>query len=505
MEYVEYNQKVLNYYLSRTQSGFFSFSMDRTELNNLIELDDIASFNCLHDNWISLLHEKDGIPLYFGLIALQCVAGSIMENDGKNISERVYQLRLQQILQLPYKNMQDLFKGKDIYPPSQEQIWLAAKDYMLKKYGIHLDLPTRRQYKGRFIQYPLSQVLLNTEELKYFTIFFSETFIVGENIPFSCFKTKLDVWYPTYVSKKVSNALSSSLRGDSCKAQLFNYFQCWDGTIYKKTKKFKIVERKATLSIVEARMLLIFNEESPSFWLNGEEIPAEKLFAMDYFYFHDGIMLFNPYLEYNDSYEDSRLLLTGNRTLYILLNRSTANKVYNYLEQYNLAKFSLTSRITLYNIHADYQHHHYLLRQYFYQVNPVLLSNGIKLNHKTYLQGFGPVINYDNEWKILFNHQPVHFDPTTALSGVYCIRTNNYKDIIFDIAPSPTPILIPQEKIGWDLKKMTINDSPTLEGCCYYPTPLATIHPIRNWINTLIGQNKSNQQLRNRILNHASQ
>lgn len=504
MTYTEFNQCVLKHYLSKARSDFFSLSMDRTELKSIIPPEEIKHFVCLKDDWISLLDKKNGIPQYFGLIALQCVAGSMMENDGKD-SERVYQIRLQQVLHLPDKNIQDLFKGKNPNYSTQEKIWFAAKDYLYNEHGLSLDIPACKQNKGRYIQFPLSQVFFTTEELKHFTIFFSETFMVNENIPFYYFKNKLEEWYPNRVSSRINNLFSNDKKKESSKSYLFNHYQSWDGSIYKKGLKQKLKNHKNNLTDSESsRLLLLINEEVPQFIINDQSIDPDEIFALNYFYFHKGIMLFNPYLNYDDAYEDCRLLQTGAKTIYLLLDRGHRPKEYNYLEQHNDAKTRITPQITLYQLNTHEHQHHYLLKRFFYQINPVVLHGGLRLQHNKYLQGYGPVINYDKEWKLIVDHRPVTYDPLTSPPGNYYIRTNDYKDLSFSIVESSPITQIPQVNKGWDLSKLAISDIPMLEGYYCYPILSNNKHPIRNWINALIGKNKSNNNLHERSSNHAA-
>lgn len=157
MTYKDFNKKALNFYLSRAKSSFFTFSIDHSEIMLLISNDRVPFFKRLESNWTLLLREDEGIPQYFGLIALQCYAGTRMEDD-EVISERVYNARLLQVLQLEEIDIHSLYKDGNSDDPAQERIWCAAREYLLKIHGLQLNIPEPRVFSRRFVQFPISQV-----------------------------------------------------------------------------------------------------------------------------------------------------------------------------------------------------------------------------------------------------------------------------------------------------------------------------------------------------------
>src|SRR5689334_1155319 len=117
MTYKDFNHKIFDFYCSRTKSTFCSLSIDRPELESVINLNELKHFRELKSPWNNLFNECEGIPLYLGLLAIQCYAASIMHEDDNNASD-AYQVRLIQLLDLEDNNeLQKLFRGLDPESP----------------------------------------------------------------------------------------------------------------------------------------------------------------------------------------------------------------------------------------------------------------------------------------------------------------------------------------------------------------------------------------------------
>ncbi|OQP62907.1 hypothetical protein A3860_26730 [Niastella vici] len=497
MTYKDFNKKALNFYLSRANSAFFTFSIDHSELMFILTNDRIPLFRRLESNWTLLLKEDEGIPQYFGLIALQCYAGTRMEDD-EVISERVYNARLLQVLQLEGIDVQSLYKDGNSDNPAQELIWCAAREYLLKIHGLRLKIPEPRVFSRRYVQFPISQILLNTEDLKQFTVFFAEHLIADENIPYQLFREMLLRWIPGRVTARCVRVLSDEDKREKCLEQVFNYYQRWDGNIYKKDDPNKNAQN-ITVKHADSkgRILLSVFDGHPEFIFDNESIdPHQVLQLKNYFYFHKGVLLFNPIPDYDDDFEDSRLLIKSDCEYYILISRSYDQNLFSYLECCCLSKTYFPSGAWLFRFKVD-DHIPYCLRKYFYLINPAQLHSGIKLNRtNAFLKGFGPSIEYDRLFRVIYNSHPVIYNPETAETGKYIVRTNDYRDVIFYIEDSPKEIFITSSNKGWNLFNLSVSDAPGMEGCLIKSFPSGKIHPVREWINiqTSSSFNIKNQQ-----------
>src|SRR5258708_39686323 len=121
--------------------------------------------------------------------------------EGNNVTERAYIYRLQALMG-PNVDFQRLFKmavGEDIV---QEKIWYEAKQFLSERFGMELEIPARKQGNGRYVQYPLSQLLLKTEDSKDLTVCFADHYIAAENIPFVFFSDSLKELIPRTFSAR---------------------------------------------------------------------------------------------------------------------------------------------------------------------------------------------------------------------------------------------------------------------------------------------------------------
>lgn len=507
MTYKDFNKQALNFYLSRASSSFFTFSIDHSELSAIVSDNNIPKFKRLDSDWTLLLREEDGIPQYFGLIALQCYAGTLMEDDNF-ISDRVYNARLLQVLQLTNVEAQTLYKDGNPDETAQELIWFAAKDYLFANYGLKLSIPERRIFSRRYVQYPLSQVLLNNEDLKQFTSFFSEHFIPLENIPFDFFKERLWKWIPGRISSKCLKRLSEEDKTEKCLEQIFNYYQRWEGNIYNKGIPEQIrpnnhLDKKS----YKPRVLLSIFEETPKFLLDNMEISANEILQINnYFYFHKGIMLFNPIEDYDDDYEDSRFLIKTNDDCYILIDPLSDKALFSYLQSHSVGMNYLQSGIWLFRFKFENPLVDCLDR-YVYTINPVQLYSGIKLKYNnTFLTGFGPSIEYTKPYQIFHNSRPIQYEPETAMPGQYLIRTSNHRDFIFHIVDSPKDTFVFNRNIGWNLANLSVSANPSMEGYMIKAFSSNKTHSIRKWIDiqiSLVHDTNTQPNISLRILQNA--
>src|SRR5258708_4080485 len=489
MNYSDFNTRALVFYTQRATTKFCSFSLDQTEFASLIGSQHPSNFELLKDDWTVLTKGNSAIPQYFGLIALQCFAATQME-EANNVTERAYIYRLQALMGQNV-DFQRLFKmpvGEDIV---QEKIWYDAKQFLSERFGMELEIPARKQGNGRYVQYPLSQLLLKTEDLKDFTVFFAEHFIAGENIPFVFFYDSLKEWIPRTISERAEQLLSDPLKRERCYEQLFNFFQSWSGEVVQRRclPSQKAPKLPKVINYEASRLVLLMTESQPAFYSKRALVPSHKLFTLsDRHYFYNGIMLFNPIPDYEEEYEYSRFLCL-HTTAYLLVDRRLKPREYHYLELHSLAKFPIALNQTLFRYHISAFIKSHPLAAYCYSINPVSLIGGIKLSRgNLFLAGFGPQINYCEKFTVLFESRPVNYDPHTALPGDYKVRTANYRDHCFSLVSTDAYTDEASLSLGWDFSKMTISDNPKLEGCRLYPLQEPTQHPVRAWINANLGR-----------------
>ena len=156
---------------------------------------DLNFLEIIDQNWSKLLLEEDkNKPRYFGLIALQCYAASLMENDGRT-SIKDYKTRFNEISGNT-NELQNVFKEEIEGISVQEKIWIRSRCFF-STIGIEINIPEIKSFKGKYIQYPLSQVILNQEDLKEYVSLFIEIEKLFEGLSFDVFQN----YYKNNISK----------------------------------------------------------------------------------------------------------------------------------------------------------------------------------------------------------------------------------------------------------------------------------------------------------------
>jgi hypothetical protein len=494
MTYQEFNLKVLEFYLARSTSAFCNLSIDSRELQSIISPVTFGNFSILRNDWSSLVNARNKPPQYFGLIAIQCYAASLMQAEGY-YSAGAYQIRLRQLLGLDSDNdLQQLFRGGDKSNPIQEEMWHRAKNYLKAEHKLKLDIPAKTINAGRFVQYPKSQSLLNTEDLKGFTIFFDQEFKIKEAISFDFFKRKLSVWLKdNRPSDRITSLFSDSNKYEQCCKQVYNYYNSWNGEVYNHTTSNRL---QATLSKAKSSLLLLFKNRTPQFYITSESEtkavrPHEILSLRSHNYFHEGITIFKELEYYPDEYEEARFLIVGNSS-YILIDKISNRRHYETLEKFHSEKIEITKDLLLYKIKVEKSLLKSSLAAFLTTAHPIVLYDGLKVNRKNeYLKGFGPQIISTNDFAVFIDNKKCDYDPETSESGLYQIRTANYPDIRFLILEKADHSqLIPSRFTGWNLNSMNIQKEYHIEGCFFINIFLHNDKIGRSWIRMNIGLEK---------------
>ena len=216
--YRTFNKWVYNYYVNYfIPYQLNSLSIPRSEIDEFVKVNNIrlVSFEEINSNsWSDLLKKKETIPQYFGLIALQCLAAFKMQNEiDRTRTESNYRNQFADIVGLSSVNDFNKFSSEsfDLNLNIQEAIWLNAVDYLKLNY-INISIPKIRPGKGRYVQFPISQIILNYEDLKEYAIFFKSINKEFESISFEDFKK----FYINRISKfRISFRRNSNIKSEN--------------------------------------------------------------------------------------------------------------------------------------------------------------------------------------------------------------------------------------------------------------------------------------------------
>ncbi len=491
MQYVNFNKKILNKYIERSNSRFINLAFDEYDIEDIC--DELPIFKELQSNWNKLLEIINDEPQYFGLIAIQCLAASQRQADSENdIGENEYQIRLRKLLGITNDaTLQQLYKGIDAQNPIQEQIWFAAKDFFLEKYDLELKIPQININAGRYVQYPKSQSFFTKEDLKRFTVFFSENFHVDEDVSFDYFyKEGRNNMQIRGFRKRVQKLLENTEKQRQCYEQIFNYFNDWDGTIYNFDEKRNQTTQKPNLYKETSRLILYFENNQPFVHLDRKIIDWKNIFNIpNYKYFQHDLLFFSKHEYYHGEYEDTRQLESSSIG-YIVLNTITKPNELSFLNNNNLEKTDLGNNIFLYKVISSN-----IGFGSKYELNPARFKGGIRTSRKReYLVSYAPNIVCEQEISIIFEHKKIVYNPTSANEGTYKIRVGGYKDIIFNIvATKQSNQIIGSLEKGWNLQTLSPQlENAALEGGLLNLKNIETEQPIiRNWIDANLKKTKS--------------
>jgi hypothetical protein len=484
MSYQHFNQNVLEFYTNRSNSSIVTLEIEDDRVNSLGWNQKFTEI--LISDWESLLKEINGIPQYFGLIAIQCLAASQMEKDEEGeIGQTNYRKRLEKILGLQEgSQLPSLFKGNDPDNHIQENIWYQAKNYFKKNHGLILSIPSRTTRPGRYVQYPKSQCLLNKEDLKYFTSFYSENLRQGEEISFKNFNAILESQITSILqgaTDRTKDLLSQETKKAKCYEQIYNNFLQWDGFVANIGYN---VNRKLIHNVQSmANIYMLFENDKPVFYLDRVIVNINQILKLPgYKYFYKNIILFSPSEYYPNEYEDSRYLYKGN-DCYILLDKSKSSTVLDELNKIEMSWNISTDHILLkISVNALMPSS---LKQFILDETPIHLKGGIRLSRKReYLQGFGPYIENDIKYIIIKDHKSIDYNCQSAIPGIYKVRVTGHGDKkfnILDIKEIYKEIECKQK--GWNLTSYSIEESKIdLEGMNLYSKVIEEKIKIRTWI-----------------------
>ncbi len=499
MKYSEFNKRILFFFRDRSHSTFCSFSIDKNELEQIVSIDAIKTFPELKEDWGDLLVEKNCIPQYFGLLAIQCLAASQMHDDGTHTAE-AYSIRLLELLGLQKTELYQLFNSsRGLIEPAQEKIWYSAKSYFKRNFNQELVIPQKTTGAGRFVQYPKSQTLLNLEDLRRFTPFFQQEFTVKEKISFTYFHQRLEAgWLNIRKTKRSEKIFQDKSKYLSCVKQLFNFFNDWNGDIYSFASPNSAVQQKKTYrqSNLDSHILiLIADGQKVHLYVkrdNGraKQINLEEAFSSEHKYcFHKGILLFSE-SEYGINEFIGVRLLNARLSSWILLENDIRYKEAQLLDDFS-EKISVTENISLYKCPPGDLLIKKWFASFFQDPCPILLEGGVRLNRKRhYLQGFGPEINSEYSFKVLFQNEVYEYNSGTAPPGLYKVRSDYYADVEFSILLSKKcEENISPFDIGWDLSNYEFVYNGRWTGCYLRSNEMEKMMDIRRyWIDVNVGR-----------------
>lgn len=469
MNYSEFNARIFQYYLNQVGSSFSHLGMSVEEFENILPLEKLKNLHALSTPWSYLLRVKNEEPQYFGLLAVQCLATSLMERD-QQFSSQAYQIRFIQLTGISTgQRLQSLFKEPVNGRPVQECLWEAARDFFSNQLGKQLRIPNPTCFRGRFVQYPLSQALLKKEDLKSFNPLFEKYLKAGENISIPDFESRiLSKLDEINLGVRAHIVLTDELTKDAAIRQVFNQFLLWDGFIEE------VVASLPKTLTEKPNEHIILRVQSQTFqFFHYPEMCEITFLAMwrtrGFNDQHPSLKIFNAHEYYTDEFEEGRLLIQG-VSAWLLFDIGAWPRLFSYFNSCQQIQMQLDGIYAFCYISDTQLHTASILRALFTHQKPVTLKGGLKVSRgRIYLEGFGPSIISSGPHLVIHNGQKCEYEPYCASPGIYHIRTDLFRDTIFTIIhASPLFEAIESKRKGWNLSFMSISDKVDIEGALFY-------------------------------------
>ena len=471
---------------------FIRFQTSKKELEDEIR----QNFN---RSWAFILSKNKGIPNILGFIAIQIYEAFLMQNEDK-FSSREYNPRLAKCLNVSQNQLQKL------YTFYQDNLWHKLELWASQN-GFSLPIPETGYGPRRYTQYPLSQALLNQEDLKKIPFLFQNVGLKpDEYLAFEDFEVLIkhsdENIHLTNHYYRVKEKLLQQNREQLLYLQLFGFFNNeWDGSypdeIEKGAKKKNAIEKnQAHLTITNnLDTLKILNQEYQclhEFVLLNQHI--FKTIKEYYNSFHPDILIFVKDKSYNEWIDRRYLEQEGEHIIICKTNSRTEAFIHdldsNYTKlpnpYFSIFKVSLSNKIS----------NHFYWKPFFSKKSKnYVCENGLKLSRKVWMLGAGPTIRFFKEtdaWingeKLIFNNNEYTISCRDFGEGTFRLKVKDWSPEKFQI--KKPKVISNTDLQGWQVKI----SQPTWEHSTekYQISGLSTWFPvciekssIRTWVNAL--------------------
>jgi len=413
--YWEFNNLVYHHFFKNEEFGnTITLAIDEemvTDFASQMKISKYALLNCitdyLKDDWEKILSQDiDGIPQYLGLIAVQVYAAHLMQKKDGEYTEKAYLTHLNQLF-----GYEGNSKIENLFKKYQDKIWDSLKKWSMER-DFNINLPVKKTGKSRYVQYPLSQALLNKEDLAWVPILFQEAEIrPAEDFSLEDFTALV---FPAACGK-ITRHFDRVYEKypDGVQWQVFKYYQQWDGTIPEASRRDKILisqhwEENTNELVLERRHSNSDENSFDLFIVDRYSKKSEKFSLMDSNLFfeirkfyrlpHKDLITLTQDVDYGDWI--AARFLQCQMSCMVLSKKGHPGLICLMNELKKIAKNDYSSRFFfLFEIQVnnlvDVPEP---LKKYFSKSkNRITLQNGLKLGRKIWMEGAGPDILIERE------------------------------------------------------------------------------------------------------------
>ncbi|NJI73214.1 hypothetical protein HCX49_08350 [Sphingobacterium kitahiroshimense] len=506
MSYLEFNRWAYEYYRTTTlKNGVCCLAIDEYEIaifKRKYSLDNLYFKEIRLSPWSNLLCSHNygdvEIPIYFGLIALQCLAASSMEN-----SERVFSVELNEkaikisagnfwsrfcdITGIEKEGLLNFYVELKNNVPIQEVIWESVGRYLKDNLGFQLTIPPAITGTGRYIQYPKSQVVLNKEDLKEIAnkvlVCFDLEEAISEEQFYSLFQKEF-LLHNFYRNNNKINYQGSTR--DIFFKQVFNYYN---------SGEWRLIESKIEMPRRHRKIKYVIE-----FSLSGNLHFYNQMTEIHqpYEIFKGGEVNIFEKVAGSEEFEQSSLFSLNTELIIVSTSTLKMGCIVNHKH------VGLNIVRCTFNNEKDIP---FLLRDKLRKTRdeiPVYLK-GIRLGHTwQYIQNFGPEI-IGADYSILYTdftntkEQLIleGYDSLSCKPGLYIVRVAGFTSLRFIVLEQKGINIHNENEMGLKLNSFTIDTTGILlKGLQLYGQSCTLINNkihINGWVKANIGQDFSSK------------
>lgn len=464
------------------------------------------------DSWAGAINSKsDGIPQFFGLIAIQIYIASQMQKDD-DYSGRMYNPRLADYLGVKSSILNSLLLRE-----YQLELW-EKLNVWAKTNHFEIVVPTKGK---KYIKYPFSQALLNNEDFKRVPLIFKKVGInFHEELSLEDFKELVgncDKDQTNHFSR-VKDRLIKENKEFLLTEQLFHFYNNnWDGS-FPDVEGLNSTSRKNSKDQIsieffvdkKIRNICFFDQSIDldiEFSLNNKSLYAD--INKYYNIANRQILLFEKDLV-TEEWIYSRFLEIGKVYLIISPRNHWTQPYIDFLPENSVDKSNSFYSIKI--VHVNQKLLESLFWQKFFSKSPksFYIENGLKLDRKSYMHGAGPIIRFDkplkawiNGTKISLSEGNLHYSLRDAAAGTYILKVNSNPKKIIIKKPKQ---LIPENNCGWTVDKESAiwnfsNEEFKITGLMSYFSQLTGKGSIQNWRKALLNSRNPKTQNSSVLIN----
>lgn len=457
--------------------------------------------------WGLALKIDNGIPQFFGLLALQVYTAHLMHKDDEYTAS-AYNPRLCKYLDISQQALQALYRE------FQDDLWEGLANWGSKN-EIKFLLPQTDIGGWRYVKYPISQALLNQEDLKKLPILFQAVGLrPNESVSFEDFEHLINgsdkILGLTRHYYLVRRKLRELDKEKAVLYQIYEHYSKWDGREHtpqsaENTKKTNYKdEREFSYIVLDDNLMFfdVFNYEDERirrFAIDEIELPEKVLRCISS---EDDCLIIFERDKFYDSWIDARYLAHGQKQLILSKKSARLETAISKLD----AKFRKTEfrRFSVFEVSVgtEFKPTGFWTSYFAKSKKPFKLLHGLMLSRNVWMEGSGPTLQLESDSKAWLNGLPINLDMSKRLScqafpeGDYRLKISGFAPTSFSIRKAQNNCSI-EAPTGWQLdmdQQWRPGQNDFFMSGLFIPIgQKVTEEPVRAWLEALTSKHEKSE------------